>query len=73
MTNIVWSKDNCSFCNKAKSLLEAKNIPFEERKIGSGWTKEQLIEVVPNARTVPQIFINGEYVGGYTDLVDHFQ
>ena len=41
---------------------------FEERVIGEGWTKEQLLEAVPNARTVPQIFLGEEYVGGFTDL-----
>ena len=38
------------------------------RKIGDGYTKEELLEEVPNARTVPQIFLNGEHVGGYTEL-----
>lgn len=65
---IVWSKDNCPFCDQAKQLLKMKNIDFEERKIGSGWTKEQLIEAVPTARTVPQIFLGEEYVGGFTEL-----
>jgi len=65
---IVWSKDNCSFCLSAKNLLTARGIEFEERKIGHGYTKEQLLEAVPNAKTVPQIFLDGEYVGGYTEL-----
>jgi len=65
---IVWSKDNCHFCTSAKQLLSAKGILYEERKIGDGWTKEQLLEAAPTARTVPQIFIDGEYVGGFTDL-----
>ena len=68
MRAIVWSKDNCPYCVQAKALLTQKNIQFEERKIGDGWTKEQLLEAVPNARTVPQIFLDGELVGGFTDL-----
>jgi glutaredoxin 3 len=67
-TAIIWSRDNCPYCVQAKALLEQKGIEFEERKIGDGWTKEQLLEAVPNARTVPQIFLNDELVGGYTDL-----
>ncbi len=68
MRAIVWSKDNCPYCVQAKTLLTQKGIEFEERKIGDGWTKEQLLEAVPNARTVPQIFLNDELVGGFTEL-----
>jgi len=65
---VIWSKHNCSFCDQAKALMQQKEIEFEERKIGDGWTKEELLEAVPNARSVPQIFLNDEYVGGYTEL-----
>jgi glutaredoxin len=68
MKAIVWSKDYCPYCVQAKTLLEQKGIQFEERKIGDGWTKEQLLEAVPDARTVPQIFLNDELVGGFTEL-----
>lgn len=68
MKAIVWSKDHCPFCVQAKNLLESKGIAYEERKIGSAWTKEELLEAVPTARTVPQIFLGDEYVGGFTEL-----
>lgn len=71
--NIVWSKENCPYCVQAKRLLEGSNIQFEERKIGDGWTKEQLLDMVPEARTVPQIFLNGRYVGGYDDLRRYYE
>ena len=63
MKAVVWSKYHCSFCDQAKALLNQKGIPFEERKIGDGWTTEELLEAVPTARTVPQIFLNEEYIG----------
>jgi glutaredoxin len=50
------------------SLLRSKNIKFEERKIGDGWTKEELLEHIPSARTLPQIMINGDVIGGFNDL-----
>lgn len=68
---IVWSKYYCPYCDQAKALLKQKGIPFEERKIGDGWTKEELLESVPTARTVPQIVINGNVIGGYTELRKH--
>jgi glutaredoxin len=73
ISNIVWSKDSCSFCDRAKTLLTSKNIPFEERKIGAGWTKEQLLNDVPTARSVPQIFMNGQHIGGYTELANYLK
>ena len=68
MKALIWSKSSCPLCVKAKMLLEQKGIEYEERIIGSGWTREQLLESVANARTVPQIFLDGKLVGGYTDL-----
>jgi glutaredoxin 3 len=68
MNAVIWSKYHCTFCDQAKVLLKQKGIPYEERKIGDGWTKEELLEAVPNARTVPQIFIDEEYVGGFAEL-----
>ena len=52
MKAVVYSKYQCPFCDQAKALLKAKDIPFEERKIGDGYTKEDLLEAVPTARTV---------------------
>ena len=68
MKTIVWTKPNCPNCDHAKALLKNKGIEYEERNIGVDWTKEQLLEAVPTARTVPQIFMGEEYVGGYTEL-----
>jgi len=55
----------------AKTLLSSKGIDFEERKIGDGWTKEELLESVPSARSVPQIFVNDQYIGGYKELANY--
>ena len=73
MKAIVWSKVNCPYCVKAISLLNLKGYSIEERKLDFGWNREQLFEAVPNAKTVPQIFLDGEYIGGYDNLVKHFE
>lgn len=73
MKAVVWSKNNCPFCDRAKALLAQKGIEYEERKIGEGYSKEDLLESVPNARTVPQIFLNGKLVGGFTELRQYFE
>ena len=68
MKAILWSKYHCNFCDQAKMLLKQRGIEFEERKIGDGWTREELLEMVPSARTVPQIIIDDNLIGGYTEL-----
>lgn len=73
MKAVVWSKDHCPFCDQAKNLLKLKGIEFEEKKIGHGFTKEDLLEAVPTARTVPQIFLDDKLIGGFTELKTHLQ
>ena len=72
MKAVVWSKNHCPFCDQAKALLTQKGIEFEEKKIGEGYTKEDLLESVPTARTVPQIFLDDKLIGGFTELKRHF-
>jgi glutaredoxin len=71
MKAVVWSKPQCPYCDQAKALLTQKGIAFEERKIGSGYTREQLLEAVPTARSVPQIFLDDELIGGFAELKKH--
>ena len=73
MKAILWSKYHCPYCDQAKALLQQKGIQFEEKKIGDGYTREELLEAVPGARTVPQIFIDDKLIGGFTELRTHLQ
>ena len=69
---IVWSNVGCHFCEMAKTLLKQKGIEYEERNLAKDWKIQQLLEAVPNARTLPQIFLDDKYIGGYDELVKHF-
>jgi glutaredoxin 3 len=73
MKAVVWSKCDCTLCDQAKALLTQKGIQFEERKIGDGFTREDLLEAVPTARSVPQIFLDDQLIGGFTELKKHLQ
>jgi len=73
MKALVWSKNGCTFCTQAKELLESRGIDYEERNINTEWTREQLLEEVPTARTLPQIFLDDNYIGGFTELRQHLQ
>jgi len=67
---VVFSQENCMGCNIAISLLKREGYTVEVRKIGgdSTWTKQDLLELVPDARSVPQIFVGDYYVGGLPQL-----
>ena len=73
----IYSKPDCSFCDKAKYLLMANGLTYEELVLDMGQVKEdgvqyytvqELKELVPNARTVPQIFRNNNLLGGFEAL-----
>lgn len=65
---IVYTKANCPYCLMAKDLLAARKIDFEEVRIDLDENKLQEMLRLSNKRTVPQIFINGQPIGGYDDL-----
>ena len=71
-TAIVWSNIGCHSCEMAKDLLKQKGIEYEERDLAKDWKIQQLLEVVPGARSVPQIFVDDKYIGGYNELVEFF-
>ena len=68
MKAIVWSKPACGYCVKAKSLLKSRGIEVEEKNIAEGHKIQDLLALVPNARTMPQIWLDEEHIGGYPEL-----
>jgi len=69
---IIYSKDNCGYCVKAKSLLNNLGLTYTEKKIENFLTKEALYEELgKQVRSMPQIKINGELVGGYNQLIEY--
>ena len=69
MKAVVWSKPACPFCVKAKNLLQSKGIEYEEKNIAEGHKIQDLLEAVPNAKTMPQIWLDDKHIGGYYELV----
>ena len=70
---VVWSQQGCVHCDTAYRMLSARGYHVELRKVGEGesYTKQDLLAAVPNARSVPQIFVNGVYVGDLNSLRKH--
>ena len=76
MTNIssvtIYTKDNCGYCVKAKLLLNNLGLTYTEKRLENFLTTEALIEDIgKNVRSMPQIKINGELIGGFNQLVEY--
>lgn len=65
---IIYTKKQCPYCDMAKKLLSSRGISFEEIQVDIDETKLQEMMQRSNKRTVPQIFINDQPIGGYDDL-----
>lgn len=71
MPNIeIYSTAMCPFCVSAKNLLKSKGLEWTELRIDSDTAaREQMLDRSGGRRTVPQIFVNDQHVGGFDDLV----
>lgn len=69
---LIYSKDDCSFCDKAKTLLKDNNYSYREKNIADPDVRQELLTILPDVKTVPQIFIDSKHIGGYTDLEKYF-
>lgn len=67
---VVWTQKNSVECSSAVTLLKARGYIVDERVIGLGgeYTKQDLLKQLPDARSVPQIFIDGNYIGDFQNL-----
>jgi glutaredoxin 3 len=67
----IYSTGVCPYCQKAKSLLQKWNVPFEEVRIDTDRGRlAEFARVTNGARTVPQILIDGKCIGGFTELTE---
>jgi len=65
----IYSSAICPYCVMAKQLLDRKGVTYDEIRVDLDPSKRKEMMEKSRQRTVPQIFINNEAVGGYTDLV----
>lgn len=76
----IYTKSNCIFCERAKQLLDSKNIAYEEYEVipdsepahAYSVTRDQVLKLFPSAKTLPQISINGAAIGGFSELESFF-
>ena len=73
MEIIIYSKNNCVFCTKAKHLVKTLGLEYTEKKMeGFDSPQAMLEDIGKQVRTMPQIKIDGKLVGGYNQLVEYF-
>ena len=69
----IYGKPDCPYCVKAKQLCEGYNLAYNYHEVGKELTREELLEQFPNARTVPQIVVGGNKIGGYDEFVTYIE
>ena len=67
----IWSKPNCVFCDKAEMLCKMKSLEYKKYMLDVDYSREDFMEKFPEARTFPQITMDGNYIGGFTELDAH--
>jgi len=65
----MYTQDNCTYCTNAIREFESRNWKYVTRNIKHKDNYNDLKERLPNVKTVPQIWINDEYIGGYDELL----
>ena len=69
----IYTKNNCIWCDRAKLLLDSKDIEFKEIDLSDDQKREKFYNSIgENVKTVPQIYIDDLRIGGYQDLVVWF-
>ena len=73
MQVIVYSKQKCTYCSKAKVMLDNLGIEYTEKKFEDFKSVDDMLEDIgKKVRSMPQIKINDELIGGYNQLIEYF-
>lgn len=72
----IYSKEDCPFCAKAKDLMRAKGVSYDDVVIGEDPIKcdmkrEEFIRLFPLVKSLPYVLVDGKPLGGYVELIDH--
>ncbi len=68
----IYSRTNCSYCVMAMNFFDSKGINYDVYSADDPKIFQEMLERNPQARSVPQIFIDDKLIGGYTDLIDSY-
>jgi len=65
----IYTKSYCPFCKRAKALLNSKGVTYSEYEVSTDENLQQEMRSRSGRRTVPQVFIDGQHIGGSDDLL----
>ncbi|TDY00503.1 glutaredoxin domain-containing protein [Thiohalophilus thiocyanatoxydans] len=67
----IYSTGNCPICDNTKKLLNKWRIPFDEVRVDMERDKlKEMLDLTNHARSVPQIAVDGKWIGGFTELTE---
>ena len=70
---VIYGKDNCGYCTKAKALTEKYLLKYEYKDVKDPDNMLELFSKNPDTKTVPQIFWDDKYIGGYNELTTEIE
>ena len=70
---VIYTRDLCGYCDMAKKEIVDRGWKYTEHNISDPEFKKELLEKAPNSKTVPQIWIGKNHIGGYDDLMKYFE
>tara|TARA_B100000900_G_scaffold379912_1_gene365176 strand:- start:2614 stop:2865 length:252 start_codon:yes stop_codon:yes gene_type:complete len=69
----IWGKPLCPHCDQAKAFCERNGFAYTYKQLDADFTREQVLETFPGARTFPQIIVGGTKIGGYDKLATYVE
>lgn len=69
----IWGKPQCPYCEKAKRLCESRNLKYVYKQLDVDFTRDEILAEFPEAKTFPQIKVNGTRIGGADNLVVYLE
>lgn len=69
----IWGKPACPHCDQAKTICEKRQLKYVYKQLDVDFTREEIFENFPGARTFPQIRINGTIIGTKDNLITYLE
>jgi glutaredoxin len=69
----IYGKPSCAFCDRAKQLCEQRELDYRYYQLDEDFTREEVLEMFPGARTFPQIKVSGTIVGGWDKFPQYLE
>ena len=73
MRIIIYTQNSCLYCQFAKDEFKKRDWEYTEYNLSDDENKVSLVERLPDAKTVPQIWIDDKHIGGYDELMVHLK